>query len=198
MWSLSYRFRAESYCVEPDEDMRNFSSLLGITPIEISGGDEGEFDLVILSHVLEHQNQPLLLLEKAIASLSPGGVLIIEVPNFEAGDDRGGIEHPMLFTRESLTRLCCSVSSGGAFFTRSANKKGCRNHYLLAILGPSLPSIQDSARGSDANEGLTRRFLRLRESALLRIFDRLWIVFFTAIAKRQSTKALSEVKIQAR
>ncbi|MDI4632521.1 class I SAM-dependent methyltransferase [Pelomonas sp. V22] len=43
--------------------------------------DEGGFDLVILSHVLEHFAQPELVLERAQRWLAPGGRLLIALPN---------------------------------------------------------------------------------------------------------------------
>jgi SAM-dependent methyltransferase len=48
---------------------------------EVLPGLERKFDLVILSHVLEHLLEPGAALRLIRASLVPGGVLYIEVPN---------------------------------------------------------------------------------------------------------------------
>jgi SAM-dependent methyltransferase len=46
-----------------------------------SSFDDGPFDVVLLSHVLEHFTDPVGLLDRAAKALTPGGVLVIEVPN---------------------------------------------------------------------------------------------------------------------
>lgn len=50
---------------------------------QIAKGDlaDGGNDVVILSHVLEHFSDPVGLLRRAAASLNPGGIMVIEVPN---------------------------------------------------------------------------------------------------------------------
>jgi hypothetical protein len=42
------------------------------------------FDVILMSHVLEHTSDPVATLERARALLSPGGELIIVVPNARA------------------------------------------------------------------------------------------------------------------
>ncbi len=42
----------------------------------------GSFDVVWMSHVLEHTSSPLHALRKAHAVLSPGGIVVVFVPNF--------------------------------------------------------------------------------------------------------------------
>jgi SAM-dependent methyltransferase len=42
---------------------------------------EGKFDLIVLSHVIEHVPYPRKLLEEVVCHLSPGGVIAIRVPN---------------------------------------------------------------------------------------------------------------------
>jgi SAM-dependent methyltransferase len=44
----------------------------------------GRFDVVTMTHVLEHCVDPLLALRNAAELLTPGGLLFIEVPNNEA------------------------------------------------------------------------------------------------------------------
>jgi SAM-dependent methyltransferase len=41
----------------------------------------GAYDVVLMSHVLEHFTNPIEMLERGLESLTPGGVLVIEVPN---------------------------------------------------------------------------------------------------------------------
>lgn len=186
VWSLSYILRGKGYCVEPDSGFRTFSSHLGVTPIEIGTDSDGQFDLVVLSHVLEHQNQPYLLIEKAMRSLSSGGMMIVEVPNSAAGD-RGGIHHPMIFSKESFFRLCSSVASEGFFFTHGkSEKRGVREKYLLAVLAPPASGAGDSQAESVADRGGVTKFLPLPDGVLWRIFRRRLLHFLLAGAKRKT------------
>jgi len=63
------------------------------------------FDLVTLSHVLEHMNDPLKELKKIIKGMAKGGILIIEVPNAETYQSAYAPVHPIAFTNEALQAL---------------------------------------------------------------------------------------------
>lgn len=74
-----------------------------------------KFDMVIMSHVLEHCLSPLSALENVYDLLSPGGSFICEVPNNNSlGFERAGVTWEMLdiprhlnfFTPESLSLMC--------------------------------------------------------------------------------------------
>ena len=43
----------------------------------------GRYDVVLMSHVLEHVHEPLKMLRKAAELLAPGGMAYVEVPNFD-------------------------------------------------------------------------------------------------------------------
>jgi SAM-dependent methyltransferase len=69
---------------------------------------DGPYDLVLLSHVLEHFLDPRALLREVRAALRPGGLCLIEVPNEEpAMLDRHGFLEPHLsfFRLPSLRHL---------------------------------------------------------------------------------------------
>lgn len=81
--------------------------------IEDFESDES-FDLVLLLNVIEHVQDPVRVLEKVRALLSPGGVALLKTPNYDAFDARvfrhqswAGYHCPrhwVLFTKESFTR----------------------------------------------------------------------------------------------
>jgi SAM-dependent methyltransferase len=78
---------------------------------------EGVYDVVILSHVLEHFTDPKRLIRSALNALAPGGIVIIEVPNDVPGIfPLNGPDEPHLtfFTTRTLTALLGSSSVFGA------------------------------------------------------------------------------------
>jgi len=63
------------------EARRAFGLELVRATLETSSYPDGYFDVIHLSHVLEHLNRPLVSLRRAHALLKPGGIIFIEVPN---------------------------------------------------------------------------------------------------------------------
>ena len=78
---------------------------------------EGVYDVVILSHVLEHFTDPKRLIRSALNALALGGVVIIEVPNDVPGIfPLNGPDEPHLtfFTAQTLMALLGSSAVFGA------------------------------------------------------------------------------------
>lgn len=48
----------------------------------------GPFDLIVMQHVLEHTQRPAECLRKCFDLLSPGGVLLIALPNLQSAESR--------------------------------------------------------------------------------------------------------------
>jgi SAM-dependent methyltransferase len=77
----------------------------------------GMYDVVILSHVLEHFTDPKKLIRSALAALTLGGIVIIEVPNDIPGIfPLNGPDEPHLtfFTAQTLSDLLGSSAVFGA------------------------------------------------------------------------------------
>lgn len=107
--------------VEPDPQARAVVAEAGVEvydgvaeclPDEVTSR---RFDLIILSHVLEHFIDPVGGLNNVVALLKPGGRLFVEVPNALAlGLKVSGVAWPILeaprhlsfFTARSLTTIC--------------------------------------------------------------------------------------------
>ncbi|MBB6123972.1 SAM-dependent methyltransferase [Sphingobium subterraneum] len=76
--------------VDPDAAAREFAALAGITVEAGTGEDvpdtlsEGSFDLVLMTHSLEHCRNPRKALENVFRLTKPGGLCYIEVPNCTA------------------------------------------------------------------------------------------------------------------
>ncbi|MDE3060401.1 MAG: class I SAM-dependent methyltransferase [Pseudomonadota bacterium] len=80
---------------------------------------EGRFDIIFLSHVLEHVPSPVAFLRQLAMLLNPGGMLAVLVPHWrENAFDLLVADHCMHFTVPSLHRLLneCgfSILSGGS------------------------------------------------------------------------------------
>jgi SAM-dependent methyltransferase len=83
--------------LEPSSNCRRHLESIGVLAV----GDSIEaflqahaerFDVVIMSHVVEHFARPLEVLRLVASSMRPGGVVCIEVPNASVEDDR--LRHP--------------------------------------------------------------------------------------------------------
>jgi SAM-dependent methyltransferase len=63
----------------------------------------GQYDLIAMSHVLEHFNHPLEGLKPITAKIKPGGLLFVDVPNYRSLPGYGtGLHHPICFDAASL------------------------------------------------------------------------------------------------
>ena len=86
----------------------------------------GEFDLIRLSHVLEHLNDPVKSLGQIAAWLAPGGVLYVEVPNIEAycrTKSRGGMFHyAHIYNFNPWTLRACAGLAGLAEAPETAER----------------------------------------------------------------------------
>jgi SAM-dependent methyltransferase len=99
---------------------------------------DGDFDLVILSHVLEHFRDPKSLIRSANDALAPGGVLIIEVPNDVPGIyPLNGPDEPHLtfFTARTLSDFLetSAVFAAGPPYQRKTIRMRARRLAVRAI-----------------------------------------------------------------
>ncbi len=114
---------------------------------------ERSYDVIILSHVLEHFADPAGLLAQVAGALAPGGIAIIEVPNDVDGIERlNGPDEPHLafFEQSSLRELLerspldvLKVEPAGPTFQRTGFKRTVRKllrHvlYMLPVVSGAL------------------------------------------------------------
>jgi SAM-dependent methyltransferase len=94
----------ETGAVEPAPDRASFLALQGhkvFPDIQSAGSD---WDMISLSHCLEHIPDPVGFLRLLRAGLSPSGMMLCEVPNDEPGTVRKIDEpHVVFFGKKSLT-----------------------------------------------------------------------------------------------
>lgn len=110
--------------------------------------DEREqFDVITMSHVIEHAHDPIQMLNDAYALLKPGGVLYIDTPNIDAFGHHKfnkhwrGLEiprHLVLFNWESITELLNKTG-----FTDSISVPSARPYVRLASTSRAIQNGQD-------------------------------------------------------
>jgi len=93
------------------EIARNLNLEIHVGGIEVLEIIDEQFDVITLSHVIEHVPNPIQVLSACFKALKPGGFLWIETPNIDAEGNRlfgknwRGLEPPrhlVLFTLNSL------------------------------------------------------------------------------------------------
>lgn len=72
------------------ERARSIGIPVFVGPIEQAPWADGSFEAVVFWHVLEHLRDPRSAVRRAAALLSPGGLLLVAVPNFESLQARVG------------------------------------------------------------------------------------------------------------
>ncbi|HEY9121759.1 MAG TPA: class I SAM-dependent methyltransferase [Brevefilum sp.] len=102
-------FGSDVVGVEPGDAYRAYSEESGIEMKESLGAllasDHGKFDLVSMSHVLEHLTDPVDDLKRIrLELLKDGGSLLLEVPNFYAHDSYE-LAHLACYTPHTLREV---------------------------------------------------------------------------------------------
>ena len=103
--------------VDADPEVIKNARSLGLAAyeggVEVLTGMDGSFDVITMSHVIEHLADPLAAIHRSYALLKSGGQIWIETPNIDSlghlrfGRHWRGLEAPrhlVLFSSESLER----------------------------------------------------------------------------------------------
>ncbi len=127
----------EPYGIELDEeaaqaarDSYQVQVTVGTAEDKLRDYSDDSFDLVTLWHVLEHLNDPSLVLRESCRVLKPGGMLALEVPNFDSawshllGEDWFPLELPFHLFHFSPRTLRRMLSKAGFGVTRIAGEPG--------------------------------------------------------------------------
>ena len=124
--------------------------------------DNRSFDLVILSHVLEHAYDPFALLRVAAQHISPAGHLLIEVPDMEQPGGNGiagwlSIDHLWGFSFETLARC---LRQAGLPIVRIERCQTPRCAAIRALCSGSAAADESAARSP--SDGIAYYYRRLR------------------------------------
>lgn len=121
--------------VEPDQRAVQTARSLGLDirhgTLDLFESEREIYDLITVSHVIEHVHEPGRLLEQCFRLLKPGGELWLETPNIDAeghrrfGRNWRGLEPPrhlVLFSQMSLTNLLTETGFENVrFYNRGLN-----------------------------------------------------------------------------
>jgi 2-polyprenyl-3-methyl-5-hydroxy-6-metoxy-1,4-benzoquinol methylase len=168
-------FGSDVVGVEPGDAYRAYAEESGIEMKESIGtllaSDHGKFDLVNMSHVLEHLAEPVEELKRIkLELLKDGGILLLEVPNFYAHDSYE-LAHLACYTPHTLREVLKKAGFRLVFLKRhGVPRSKLLNLYLtgIAIASPrenNLPSIK-----KDRFVGLKRNVSMLYRRLMQKFF----------------------------
>jgi len=133
--------------VEPGDSYRDHARSKGLTvfqDIEEVKSEAGEqFELVSMAHVLEHIPDPVAYLSELRDQLfSPGGCLLIEVPNLYAHDSFE-IAHMSAFSEHSLQQTLNKAGFSVIAFIKNGNPRSDLLPLYLTVLAK--PGYEETA-----------------------------------------------------
>ena len=105
-WLSKYK-NTEYHVLETDSSVYDKLHNLGIKIIESSDLElnQPSYDLVVISHVLEHVNKPIIFLSKFVSALKKGGHIFIEVPCRDWEHKEMDEPHLLFFEKKSFIKL---------------------------------------------------------------------------------------------
>lgn len=96
---------------------------------------EGKFDVIIMKNVLEHVEDPVLLLTKARRWLSENGVVIVYVPNMNALHRRLGVKLKLINSLDELSPEEKAVGHKRVFSPETLREAFTAAHYQVVRIG---------------------------------------------------------------
>lgn len=182
--SLLQRFAETYHCqpvgIEPGGVHRAHARKEGLTVYasleELAKVGEGRFDLISMSHVLEHLPDPVGYLTYLRESLlDPAGWLLLEVPNLYAHDSFE-VAHLLAFSPHTLRETLCKSGFDIAKFERHGRPNSELIPLYLTVLCRCAPQMRLSPVCPEQWVGFKRRLGMLRRRVLEKIFPkRAWI-----------------------
>jgi len=173
-------FACRTTGVEPGDAYRAFAEQKGITMFPsvealIAAGPE-RFDLVSLSHVLEHLPDPVGMLRQIRAELlSEDGLLLLEVPNFYAHDSYE-LAHLACYTPHTLREVLRQAGYDLVHFERhGVPRSGILNLYLTVLARPLAQAAPVAVR-PERSVSFKRKLAMLYRRLVQKLFPhRAWL-----------------------
>ncbi|MGA7730550.1 MAG: class I SAM-dependent methyltransferase [Chloroflexia bacterium] len=181
--------------------------------VEEAGFPDGEFDLIILWHVLEHVQSPRAMLREVSRILKPGGTLLVAVPNFGSLEARLSGKswfhldvprHLTHFTKATLQHALdtagLTISSTNFFSTEydffsfvqtAQNKLGLRHNLLYNVLRTRSAKVVD-AEGNTVGSALMQSLAALLTAIPLALFSLFYAPLVAALGKGATIAAYAK------
>jgi 2-polyprenyl-3-methyl-5-hydroxy-6-metoxy-1,4-benzoquinol methylase len=167
--------------VEPGESYRVVAESKGIRMVprleDLLDSNPARFDLVSLSHVLEHLPDPVGTLRTIREQLlTEDGLLLIEVPNFYAHDSYE-LAHLACYTPHTLQEV---VRQSGfeiiALKRHGVPRSAILNLYLTVLAKPANDSVESRIIKPERNVALKRKIGMLYRRLIQKLFPhRAWL-----------------------
>lgn len=136
--ALSNYNNVSLYGIEPSDDARILAAqvceLVGHSDADLASS-ERQYDLIVMSHVLEHMPDPVATLKLLKSKLAPAGAIALEVPNYFCHPSTD-IVHNYLFTPESLRNTILVAGLEVTALHATDHTSTSRPAYLTAIARP--------------------------------------------------------------
>jgi 2-polyprenyl-3-methyl-5-hydroxy-6-metoxy-1,4-benzoquinol methylase len=167
-------FGSEVVGVEPGDAYRAYAEESGIEMKESIGAllasDHGKFDLVSMSHVLEHLTEPVEDLKRIkLELLRDGGTLLLEVPNFYAHDSYE-LAHLACYTPHTLREVLKQAGFRLVFLKRhGVPRSKLLNLYLTGVAKVSPEAFGTVDINKDRFVGLKRNVSMLYRRLMQKI-----------------------------
>jgi 2-polyprenyl-3-methyl-5-hydroxy-6-metoxy-1,4-benzoquinol methylase len=108
-WLSRHKETQSYFGIESDPSCHEKLTAIGVTVSADPGTLRADqrFDLVVISHVLEHTIDPVKFLTGCTQLLSPGGILFIEVPCKDYEHKEMDEPHLLFFDKEPMESVAC-------------------------------------------------------------------------------------------
>jgi len=212
--SLAHELRAIADKVFATEMDPQFVELLKADPLInlvdhqdlAAGGFDSFFDLICISHVLEHLTDPYIVMDLFARLMKPGGLLLVDIPNevrmLAHGFQAKG--HLLYFTKEAFAKF---VETQGAFDLLEIRTCNREVDFFIAsrFSAPeeySIPLAKDGTtiravlRSREGAVGRSRRGHAFDEAALLNEYSARLLLFYQLLAVSQAKVAELERELQ--
>lgn len=120
-----------------------------------------QFDTIMLAHVLEHVDDPHVLLQKALTYLAPGGALIIDVPNADSLHRQLGVALGILEERTQLNETDMSIGHKRVYTYESFYKEIERVHTPIYTGGMFIKVLDQNATEKVFNKNQLEALFKL-------------------------------------
>jgi 2-polyprenyl-3-methyl-5-hydroxy-6-metoxy-1,4-benzoquinol methylase len=172
MQKLGWKVQGLDMDEKAAENARKKNINIKIGTLDKSGFEDCMFDVVVLSHVIEHTFDPISLLNECKRVLKPSGKIVIATPNCSSlchrlfGKNWRGLEvprHLMLFSQSNLE--ICANKAGFKTVEISSTERWAKNIYIASKIIKS----ENRASGKSLKDRVIGNIIQILEKGMQKI-----------------------------